>query len=125
MDETSLAEKLTVAVATLEQLAANLNISHQSIDRIVATVESEREQELQHRLEEAEAKIAEAETKLAELAASAGRKTVATGVASMVAKQGVAVESLHAGSIDAALVGLSVEQRIAVKAELLRAGILG
>ena len=107
-------ERLTAVVDALEQLATN----QQSVGRIVATVEGEREADLQRRLEEAEAKIAE-------LTASAGRKTVAAGIATTIAKHGAAVEGLHAGSIDAALVGLSVEQRIAVKAELLRAGVIG
>jgi len=116
-------EKLdtTVQSASAVQMSAQAEIAN----RIVATVESEREIELQRRLEEAEAKIAEAENKIAELSASAGRRTVAPGISAMVAKQGVAVESLHANSIDAALVGLSIEQRIAVKAELLRAGVIG
>ncbi len=122
-------EKLDASVqsASTMQMSAQAEIAEARniANRIVATVESEREIELQRRLEEAEAKIAEAESKLAELSAGAGRKTVAAGVAAMVAKQGVAVESLHANSIDAALVGLSIEQRIAVKAELLRAGVIG
>jgi hypothetical protein len=32
---------------------------------------------------------------------------------------------MEAGAVDAALVSLSVEQRIAVKAQLMRAGLLG
>ena len=43
----------------------------------------------------------------------------------LLAKQGVALESLEAGALDAALVSLSLEQRIAVKAQLLRAGVIG
>jgi hypothetical protein len=43
-------------------------------------------------------------------------------VASLVAKEGVAVE---AGALDAALRSLSLEQRIAVKSEMMRAGLLG
>ena len=39
--------------------------------------------------------------------------------------QGVTVDSLEAGALDAALASLSVEQRIAVKAQLMRAGLLG
>jgi hypothetical protein len=46
-------------------------------------------------------------------------------MASMLAKQGITVESMEAGAIDAALSSLSIEQRIAVKAELLRVGLLG
>ena len=43
----------------------------------------------------------------------------------LLAKQGVAVESLEAGALDAALAPLSIEQRIAVKSQLMRAGLVG
>jgi|GEM_PF-3042335 len=58
------------------------------------------------------------------VAASAGglRKTVAAS--GLVSKDGIAVEA-GAGALDAALSCLSVEQRIAVKAEMLRSGLLG
>jgi len=135
MDLREMAERLEAVAETLEQsiermgerqvaLAAEVE---ERVGRIVATVESAREQELERRL-------AEAEQRLAELTASAvpqsaGRKTVPTGTASLLAKQGVSVEldgvALQAGAIDAALASLSIEQRIAVKAELLRAGLLG
>jgi len=105
----------------LEAAAAKLAEQQQSVGPIVAAVESEREAELERRLEEAEARIAE----LTAAAATAGRKTLPSGMASMLAKQGVTVESMEAGAIDAALSSLSIEQRIAVKAELLRAGLLG
>ena len=48
----------------------------------------------------------------------------------MLSKQGVSTEGLEsgrleAGALDAALGSLSIEQRFAVKAELLRSGLLG
>ena len=46
-------------------------------------------------------------------------------MANLLAKQGVTVDSMEAGALDAALVSLSLEQRIAVKAQLMRAGLLG
>ena len=89
-------------------------------------VEGRREGELEQRL-------AAAETELAELRAKAaqggeierGRKTIPAAMVNLLAKQGVAVESLEGGALDAALVSLSLEQRIAVKAQLMRAGLLG
>jgi hypothetical protein len=114
------AERLQAVTVALEAAAAKL-AEQQSVGPIVAAVESEREAELERRLEEAEARIAE----LTAAAATAGRKTLPSGMASMLAKQGVTVESMEAGAIDAALSSLSIEQRIAVKAELLRAGLLG
>ena len=114
------------AVATALELAMDRMLQQQvelaaaaegTVGRIVATVESAREAELARRLEEAEAKIAQ-------LTASAGRKTVSAGTVNMLAKRGVELERVDAGALDAALVGLSVEQRIAVKAELMRAGLV-
>jgi hypothetical protein len=129
VDWTETAQRLEAVAAALEQTAARIAEQHtalaaeaqESVGRIVATVESAREAELERRLEEAEARIAE----LTAAAATAGRKTLPSGMASMLAKQGVTVESMEAGAIDAALSSLSIEQRIAVKAELLRAGLLG
>jgi len=114
------AERLQAVTVALEAAAAKLAEQQQNVGPIVAAVESEREAELERRLEEAEARIAE----LTAAAATAGRKTLPSGMASMLAKQGVTVESMEAGAIDAALSSLSIEQRIAVKAELLRAGLL-
>jgi hypothetical protein len=45
-------------------------------------------------------------------------------MATMLAKQGVTVDSFEAGALDTALTSLSLEQRIAVKAQLLRSGLL-
>jgi hypothetical protein len=126
-------ERLEAVAAALEQAATRIAeqqsrleaAQQQSVGPIVATVESEREAELERRLAEAEARIAE----LTAAAVPAGRKTLPSGMASMLAKQGVALqsvgESMEAGALDGALASLSIEQRIAVKAELLRAGLLG
>jgi hypothetical protein len=60
-----------------------------------------------------------------------GRKTLPVGMASMLAKQGVTLElgasgaSIEASALDGALSSLGIEQRIAVKSELRRAGLLG
>ena len=105
-----------------------------TIDRLAATA-SLLEQTVAH-LEE---KLAAAEQKIADLEARAtteagcptsrrdvgSRKTLPSAMTNLLAKQGVAIESLEAGALDAALVSLSLEQRIAVKAQLLRAGLLG
>ena len=58
-------------------------------------------------------------------AATGGRKTVPMATMQLLAKQGIgSVDGLEAGSLDAALTGLSLEQRVAVKAQLIRAGAL-
>jgi hypothetical protein len=54
-----------------------------------------------------------------------GRKTLPVSMSALLAKQGVTVDSMEAGALDAALVSLSMEQRFAVKAQLMRAGLLG
>jgi hypothetical protein len=120
-------ERIAAAASLLEQAMQRLSERQQeselTIGRISATVEAAMEE----RLQAAEAKIAQLEAGIAETIPTDGlsrRKTLPAGMASMLAKQGVTVESLEAGALDAALTGLSLEQRIAVKAQLLRAGML-
>lgn len=120
MEAASVLEKVVARMA--EQQVALAAEAESQVSRIVATVESQREAELEH-------KLAEAEAKIAELVASAstqpaGRKTLPTSMATMLAKQGVVMESVEAGAIDGALASLSIEQRIAVKSGLMRAGLL-
>jgi hypothetical protein len=111
-----------------EQQVALAAEAHESVGRIVATVESVREAELERRLAEAEAKIVELTAAAAPQ--PVGRMTLPVGMAALLAKQGVTLEaggtpgSMQAGAIDGALSSLSIEQRIAVKSELLRAGVL-
>jgi hypothetical protein len=130
----STVERLAAAAGLLEQAVERLAQrqsdfaldAEASIGRIVATVERQREAELEEKLAAAEAEIAELKA-----AASVpsevthGRKTLPTSMVNLLAKQGVTVDAMEAGAVDAALVSLSVEQRIAVKAQLMRAGLLG
>ena len=141
-------ERMSDLVRALETAAERLSArelamsaaAEERVDRIVATVEGQREAELAERLRLAESKLAEAEDKIAELSAAAaaanvpaGRKTAAAGMAATLAKQGISAGALEglesgrfeAGALDAALSSLSIEQRFAVKAEMLRAGLLG
>jgi hypothetical protein len=124
-------ERLAAAAGLLEQaverLAQRQSDSEESIGRIVATVEARREAELEEKLAIAEAEIVQ--LRAAAISAPAtvtnGRKTLPVAMANLLAKQGVTVDSMEAGALDAALVSLSLEQRIAVKAQLMRAGLLG
>jgi hypothetical protein len=126
-------DRLAAAANLLEQAVERLaqrqsafaEDAEASISRIVATVESRREAELEEKLAAAELTIAELQARSVTGAPAAGRKTLPTAMTNLLAKQGVTVDSLEAGSLDAALVSLSVEQRIAVKSQLLRAGLLG
>jgi hypothetical protein len=123
-------ERLAAAAGLLEQavekLAQRQNDfaidAEASIGRIVATVEGRREAELEAKLAAAEAQIAE--LKAAASVATHGRKTLPVAMVNLLAKQGVTVDSMEAGAVDAALGSLSIEQRIAVKAQLMRAGLL-
>ncbi len=105
--------------------AENLPSSLDRIDRIVATVDSSRDSELVAKLAAAEQRIAELEARAAAPEASTGRKTVPASSATLFGKHGMTADSIQAGALDAALVHLSLEQRIAVKSELLRAGMIG
>ncbi len=143
-------ERISAAVAALELAAERLGEREvelsaeveERVDRIVATVEGQREAELAERLRCAETKLADAEARVAELSAAAsaaaasgasGRKTAAVGMTATLSKQGISAGALEglesgrleAGALDAALTSLSIEQRFAVKAEMLRAGLLG
>jgi hypothetical protein len=127
-------ERLAAAAGLLEQAVERLTQrqndfaldAEASIGRIVATVDGRRETELEEKLVRAEREIAE--LKAAALSAPVEvtnrRKTLPVAMASLLAKQGVSVDSMEAGAVDAALVSLSIEQRIAVKAQLMRAGLL-
>lgn len=145
-------ERLASAASTLEQTVNRLEeqqgvISGQ-VQKIVATVEQsgemtlsaagERVAELERKLREAELQIAalQAQAGQAQAAASAtatsvtatsgtGRKTVSSATMTLLAKQGIAnLDSIEAGALDGALQSLSMEQRIAVKSQLFRAGLL-
>lgn len=117
-------DRMNLAAQAIEQAAERAANSGEA-QHIVATTESAREQELEARLEIAERKLAELRAQSCEPAAS-GRKTLPTATTQLLAKQGLGtLDSLEAGAVDAALSGLSLEQRMAVKAQLLRAGLLG
>jgi glycine cleavage system regulatory protein len=126
-------ERLAVAAGLLEQAVERLGQTQSAlsedaeatISRIVATVESRREAELEEKLAAAESRIAELQARESASSSVSGRKTLTSSMTSLLAKQGLTLDSLEAGTLDAALVSLSLEQRIAVKAQLMRAGLLG
>ncbi|HEX4037892.1 MAG TPA: hypothetical protein VHX37_07520 [Acidobacteriaceae bacterium] len=129
--------RLQAAAATLERAAMLLEERETErngeLQKMVAAVETSREQDLEKKLEAAEQQIAELRAQI-ETKSEAGsqpqpksvRRTLPASTAQFLAKQGISsLESVEAGALDAALDGLSLEQRIAVKAQLLRAGVLG
>ena len=119
-------DRRSAAAATMERMV-ELMAQAGEAQKIVAMAESERELELERKLEAAERQIAELRAQGAQLAdrGTAARKTLPSATTQLLAKQGItALDSIEAGAVDAALEGLSLEQRIAVKAQLLRAGDL-
>lgn len=120
---------LEQSIERLAQRETELAASAGSIERMVATVESSRERELEEKLAAAEHKIAALEARAAAVVAapetSGARKTIPATAASLLSKHGMTADSMQASALDAALVHLSLEQRIAVKADLMRAGLIG
>jgi hypothetical protein len=127
-NEKEMVERLEAAAASLEktlgQLEEREGILSGEVDRISATIEQgRREAELAE-------KLAAAERELAAIKASAPgawstlRRTMPAATAEMLAKQGIGEGPVDVRTLDAALSGLSLEQRIAVKAQLLRAGAI-
>jgi len=100
---------------------------HAKVDRIVAAVEGDdtetkaEDSSLQQKLASTE----KANSDLKAQAAQARRKTLSPLVTTLLAKEGVEGDALiETPVLEKALGGLSIEQRIAVKAELARAGVL-
>ena len=132
-------ERLSLAANALEMSASKLEQREAAISgdvqKITAAVETNgeglrREMELERKLALAEQEI---KTLLAQGAAihsapaeHAGlRKTLPAATVHLLAKQGIdSLETLDTGTLDAALSGLSIEQRLAVKSQLLRSGAL-
>ncbi|MFZ0271766.1 MAG: hypothetical protein WAL34_07940 [Acidobacteriaceae bacterium] len=120
--------RIEAAASLFERAAAQIEERQGEVQKIVAAVETSREAELRTKLEAAEQQIAELRAQMEarpEAPPQAARRTVPATTAQFLAKQGIpSLESLEAGALDAALNGLSLEQRIAVKAQLLRAGVV-
>ena len=125
----ALVERLESAATLLEKTVGWLEERQRflsgEVERISATVETtQREEELQ-------GKVEGLERELAELRAAAQnpakplevlRKTLPSGTVEMLAKHGIGDSGVNVQALDAAMQGLSLEQRIAVKSELRRAG---
>lgn len=125
------ADQLAAAAETLDRVLSKLDAQQEAlnakVDRIVAAVE-ERENTGPQAAAGLEARIAELEKANSDLKAQAARltrKTLSPFVSALLAKSGATdSERLDSSAIDKALQSLSVEQRIAVKAEMARAGMI-
>jgi transposase-like protein len=126
-EEKEIAEQLEAATSLLERTLNWLEERQSSgeVERISATVEAgKREAELVERLAETERELAELKAAAAPNALNPLRRTVPAATSDMLAKHGIGEGPVDVRTLDAALAGLSLEQRIAVKSQLLRAGAI-
>jgi len=128
-DEKNIVERLEAATTLLERtlnwLEERQGALSGEVDRISATVEqSRRETELAEKLAAVEQELAELKAAAAPSAVNPLRRTMPAATAEMLAKRGIGDGPVDVHALDAALSGLSLEQRIAVKTQLLRAGAI-
>ncbi|MGB8028877.1 MAG: hypothetical protein WCF30_04350 [Terracidiphilus sp.] len=127
--EKNIVERLEAATNALEKtlgwLEERQGVLSGEVERITATVEqSRRETELAEKLAAVERELAEVKAASAQNALNPLRRTMPAATAEMLAKHGIGEGPVDVHALDAALSGLSLEQRIAVKTQLLRAGAI-
>jgi len=127
------AERLASAAESLEKALGRLDAQQQAlnsqVDRIVAAID-DNEDESRRQLA---ARVAELERTNTDLKAEIGRhaatrKTLPPLITALLAKSGFVdpgQEKVDMSTLDKALALLTVDQRIAVKAQMARAGIIG
>jgi peptidoglycan hydrolase CwlO-like protein len=127
------AERLANAAESLDRVLGRLDAQQESlnvkVDRIVAAVDEHTAYPQGETARQLQGRMAELEKSNADLKAQATRamrKTLPPMVSALLAKseEGGGNEKIDKGVLDKTLQNLSVEQRIAVKAELARAGVI-
>lgn len=119
---TTLLEK---TVRWLDERATALNALSGEVERISATVDqTRRETELTEKLAAVERQLAEVKAAGSQNVLNPLRRTMPAATAEMLAKRGIGDGPVDVRTLDAALNGLSLEQRIAVKTQLLRSGAI-
>jgi hypothetical protein len=126
------AAQLTSAAQALESVIGKLDAQYealnQKIDRIIATIEKPAADVGRESAVSASAQteqVSKLEKENRDLRQRVGRKTLVPVVSALLAKSGVGEGvQVESGTLDKALGALTVEQRIAVKAELARAGMI-
>jgi predicted RNase H-like nuclease (RuvC/YqgF family) len=133
---TAAAERLAAATETLDRVLGKLDAQQEmlnaKVDRIVAAVEESVVQTTErHQAEETgtelQQRVVHLEKSNSDLKAQASRmarKTLSPVVSALIAKNEIDGERLDPAVLNKTLAALSVEQRIAVKAELARAGMI-
>jgi hypothetical protein len=128
-EEREIGERLEAATSLLERTLSWLEERQGAltgeVERISATVEQgRRETDLAEKLAAAERELAELKAGAAQNVLSPLRRTLPSTTSEMLAKHGIGEGPVDVRTLDAALAGLSLEQRIAVKSQLLRAGAI-
>jgi septal ring factor EnvC (AmiA/AmiB activator) len=128
-EEREIAERLEAATTLLDRTLSWLEERQGTltgeVERISATVEqSRREADLAEKLASAERELAELKAGAAQNVLNPLRRTLPSTTSEMLAKHGIGEGPVDVRTLDAALAGLSLEQRIAVKSQLLRAGAI-
>ena len=130
------AERLANAAELLDRVLEKLDAQQESlnakVDRIVAAVEERPAQaeiaedaDRARRLQERVGELEKANQELKAQAARMARKTLSPLASALLSKSGTEPGSkLDPAVVDKTLQALSVEQRIAVKAEMARAGMI-
>ena len=126
-EEREIAERIEAATAQMERTLSWLEERQGAfageVERISATVEQgRREAELAEKLAVAERELAELKAGSTQNALNPLRRTLPSATNEMLAKHGIGEGPVDVRTLDAALAGMSLEQRIAVKSQLLRAG---
>ncbi|HEY3927201.1 MAG TPA: hypothetical protein VGL89_02395 [Candidatus Koribacter sp.] len=124
VDVVAAEDRISGALDKLEQVMARLEAQYEAmngkIDRIVAAVEDDSKEDAKEEVKASTGKDPGLENRQPRVT----RKTVSPVIANLLAKSGVEMATFEESTVEKALSGLSVEQRIAVKAELARAGVL-
>jgi hypothetical protein len=130
------AERLASATETLDRVLGKLDAQQEmlnaKVDRIVAAVEESITQTGERRQVDAsgsglQQRVVQLEKSNADLKAQASRmsrKTLSPVVSALLGKNELDGEQLDPALLNKTLAVLSVEQRIAIKAELARAGMI-
>jgi septal ring factor EnvC (AmiA/AmiB activator) len=127
--EQEITERLEVATTLLERTLSWLEERQGAlsgeVEKISATVDqSRREAELAEKLAATERELAELKAGTAQNVLSPLRRTLPSTTSEMLAKHGIGEGPVDVRTLDVALAGLSLEQRIAVKTQLQRAGAI-
>jgi predicted RNase H-like nuclease (RuvC/YqgF family) len=129
---TATADRLANVTEALDRVLARLDAQQEAlnakVDRIVASVDDRGTLDATSGdVRQLQLRVAELEKSNSDLKAQAARlsrKTLPPMVSAMLAKSEDAGEKVDKAVLDKTLQSLSVEQRIAVKAELAKAGVI-